>query len=247
MDLLRQELHKAQTKLKQAEDEIKHLNTQNNILQVKVEKLEKTLERLQRNPYMTYGDLKREEQEKNSSQMDLERDTPLVKERTSERINWEVEQHRKEIEKNLRQVEEDKIARKKAEEELEKVMIEKYGKNYKKKTFADEAKKICHLLKTAYPLNSYGGKEKMKNYYKLLRKIIANIASNPKEVKFRSVNSKGEAFSNNILGVDGGLRILEIIGFQLIEDRVVMENEPNAENLNAVLEVLDTEFAAVAN
>lgn len=71
---------------------------------------------------------------------------------------------------------------------------------------------------------------------KLLVKILGNIAADPGNAKFRSINTSGKTFQT--LKVDGAMEIFQYIGFVEKDGFLVLPSEVSLQNLTETLDHL---------
>ena len=75
--------------------------------------------------------------------------------------------------------------------------------------------------------------------FKILAQIIRNVISYPENEKFRTINTKSEAFQRNVGRLVGGTAILKLSGFQEDENGSLVLLQPNKSILEASLLHLD--------
>jgi hypothetical protein len=67
------------------------------------------------------------------------------------------------------------------------------------------------------------------NALKLLLTYVKNIAENPSEVKYRSINTDSNAFKSKLAPLVGPMVVFKALGFEKVEDeaKLKLEGEPD--------------------
>ena len=153
-----------------------------------------------------------------------------TKEMLDDKIKFEQEQRKRDLEANKKEKIDDALAKKKMLEILEKDKIEKYGDKYKK--IVEERKKEAHEVKidisydsaTAY-VNQIVAMYDERNVpgiasgcLEYLCKYLTNLMKDPANDKFKKINAENKVFKEKIASIFNGVNVLIALGFKYDAD-----------------------------
>ena len=142
-------------------------------------------------------------------------------------------------EQNRPKEERDVIARltgpfRESDEEVEHpIQDEEYSEDENRFERSD-IKKIKYLLTTI----SFSSEEEQKKAFGTLKKICQGLISEPE--KYKELNKEDEEIKNNLLSITGPDKLLEILGYNVANEKFVID-DINKELLDATIKAIEDE------